>query len=281
MARHPFPLRYLIWMFTVSMCHVGGYETNNIQHSSNVEWNPYLIAASLFSDPIPVIRAAVNRQVSVDVDSIGPELAAYQKEFKPPKIWDNCNDVTAKNDAPEWVTVTWPNGKVVLCNGLVDGGGWTVVQRRTKGNFDFRQSFIKYKTGFGFPFVTDHWLGLNHIYDLTYRMPFPKNSPYDNYELLFMVVTSKDGVTHPKTAKLEDFHILNEYEGYKSLYRGTSSDWFPQWAFLNKNFSGFWGDVNTRKTDLNAPWGDGMRWDGEPAVSSTIMMRKTGVKNSR
>uniref|UniRef100_A0A8C5T0U3 Fibrinogen C-terminal domain-containing protein n=1 Tax=Malurus cyaneus samueli TaxID=2593467 RepID=A0A8C5T0U3_9PASS len=52
---------------------------------------------------------------------------------------------------------------------MSDGGGWTVIQRRSNGKENFNRKWDDYKLGFGeFQGKNDeYWLGNDHIHDLT------------------------------------------------------------------------------------------------------------------
>ena len=52
------------------------------------------------------------------------------------------------------------------CNMDIDGGGWTVFQRRKDGSVDFYRGWNDYVKGFGNP-DGEHWLGLEKIHRLT------------------------------------------------------------------------------------------------------------------
>ncbi|KFP60297.1 Fibrinogen-like 1, partial [Cariama cristata] len=54
---------------------------------------------------------------------------------------------------------------------MSDGGGWTVIQRRSNGKENFNRKWDDYKLGFGkFQGKNDeYWLGNDHIYDLLTR----------------------------------------------------------------------------------------------------------------
>ncbi|KAK3734919.1 hypothetical protein RRG08_038943 [Elysia crispata] len=55
----------------------------------------------------------------------------------------------------------------ILCDTQTDGGGWTVIQRRTKGDVFFNRDRESHKNGFGKP-DGDFWLGNEAVHILTY-----------------------------------------------------------------------------------------------------------------
>ncbi|KAK3709311.1 hypothetical protein RRG08_057677, partial [Elysia crispata] len=55
----------------------------------------------------------------------------------------------------------------ILCDTQTDGGGWTVIQRRTKGDVFFNRDWASYREGFG-KLDGDFWLGNEAIHILTY-----------------------------------------------------------------------------------------------------------------
>ncbi|KAK3763499.1 hypothetical protein RRG08_060528 [Elysia crispata] len=58
----------------------------------------------------------------------------------------------------------------ILCDTQTDGGGWTVIQRRTKGDVFFNRDWASYREGFG-KLDGDFWLGNEAIHILTYVQP--------------------------------------------------------------------------------------------------------------
>ena len=53
------------------------------------------------------------------------------------------------------------------CDQDTDGGGWTILQRRSNGNVSFDRLWDDYKNGFGNVEKGDFWLGLQNMYLLT------------------------------------------------------------------------------------------------------------------
>ncbi|KAK3798636.1 hypothetical protein RRG08_007452 [Elysia crispata] len=60
----------------------------------------------------------------------------------------------------------------ILCDTQTNGGGWTVIQRRIKGDVFFFRDWESYKNGFGKPDSGgDFWLGNEAVHILTYVKP--------------------------------------------------------------------------------------------------------------
>ncbi|XP_059142710.1 fibroleukin-like [Physella acuta] len=56
--------------------------------------------------------------------------------------------------------------KYALCDTQTDGGGWIVIQRRTKGDTNFSRTWDEYRDGFG-SVDGDLWLGNEKVHQLT------------------------------------------------------------------------------------------------------------------
>ncbi|XP_012935342.1 ficolin-1 [Aplysia californica] len=79
----------------------------------------------------------------------------------------DCESVsTARGNQDQYKVVTWSNGKRVPCEGTIDGGRWTIIQRRMNGRIDFDRTWVDYRMGFG-DLHGDYWLGLDDMADLT------------------------------------------------------------------------------------------------------------------
>ncbi len=66
------------------------------------------------------------------------------------------------------IEISWKNGSAFRghCNMAIDGGGWTVFQRRVDKGIDFFRNWTEYVNGFG-QLDGSFWLGLEAIHQLT------------------------------------------------------------------------------------------------------------------
>ncbi|XP_029892483.1 fibrinogen-like protein 1 isoform X1 [Aquila chrysaetos chrysaetos] len=95
---------------------------------------------------------------------------------------------------------------------MSDGGGWTVIQRRSNGKENFNRKWDDYKLGFGkFQGKNDeYWLGNDHIYDLLAR---GESS---------LKIDLMDWQGERRYAVYENFQLANEQDNYR-LWFGTYS----------------------------------------------------------
>ncbi|XP_028628698.1 ficolin-1 isoform X1 [Grammomys surdaster] len=116
-----------------------------------------------------------------------------------------------------WYTIHLPDGRplTVLCDMDVDGGGWTVFQRRVDGSIDFFRDWDSYKRGFG-NLGTEFWLGNDYLNLLTAT---------GNQELR---VDLRDFQGKTSYAKYSSFRVSEEQEKYKltlgQFLEGTAGD---------------------------------------------------------
>ncbi|XP_052069020.1 angiopoietin-related protein 7-like [Mytilus californianus] len=96
----------------------------------------------------------------------------------------------------------------------IDGGGWTVLQRRQDGSVDFYRGWEDYKNGFG-RLTGEFWLGNEHVY---------KHTSEGNYQLR---ITLEDWNGDTRYATYNTFSLGNEDSSYKLTiggYNGTAGD---------------------------------------------------------
>ncbi|OXB77194.1 UNVERIFIED_CONTAM: hypothetical protein H355_012561, partial [Colinus virginianus] len=100
---------------------------------------------------------------------------------------------------------------LVYCD-MSDGGGWTVIQRRSNGKENFNRQWNDYRLGFGkFQGKNDEfWLGNDHIYDLLAR---GESS---------LKIDLMDWRGERRHAVYENFQLTNEQDNYR-LWFGTYS----------------------------------------------------------
>ncbi|XP_066896467.1 ficolin-1 isoform X6 [Kogia breviceps] len=103
-----------------------------------------------------------------------------------------------------WHTIYLPDCRplTVLCDMDVDGGGWTVFQRRSDGSVDFYRDWAAYKQGFGSQ-LGEFWLGNDNIHALTAQ---------GSSELRIDLV---DFEGNHRFAKYQSFRMAGEAEKYK------------------------------------------------------------------
>ena len=109
----------------------------------------------------------------------------------------------------------------IYCSMTLDGGGWTVFQRRFDGSVEFKnRTWLEYKEGFGNP-QGEYWLGNEAVHRLTSTEEFD-----------YMVwAKAFDGVTAKR--KLLGFRLGNEASGYRFHYQGLASGYEDQPLYAN------------------------------------------------
>ena len=118
----------------------------------------------------------------------------------------------------------------VYCNMELDGGGWTVFQRRYDGSVEFKtRTWAEYREGFGNA-PGEYWLGNEVVHRLT------TSETYD-----YMVwAKAFDGVTAKR--KLLRFKLGNEQSGYRFNHEGMAPGYENQpiyaGVYSNSNMNG-------------------------------------------
>ena len=106
------------------------------------------------------------------------------------------------------------NSVNVYCDMDIDGGGWTVFQRRYNGLVGFYRDWEDYKHGFGYA-DGEYWLGLQNLHWLTYTA---------QYELRVDIEDFNGNLAY---AKYSSFNIADEGSLFTLIlgeYTGTASD---------------------------------------------------------
>ena len=101
----------------------------------------------------------------------------------------------------------------------IDGGGWTVFQRRVDNSINFERNWTAYKQGFG-NLRSNFWLGLDAIHNLT------KKGAMFRVDLI-----RTDGKR--ESVKYSHFKIADESDNYRLDVSGFSGSFSN--AFVNSN----------------------------------------------
>ncbi len=134
----------------------------------------------------------------------------------------SCQDIYNRGCRQSGVYTIDPGcGKAfdVWCD--LQGGGWTVFQRRMDGSVSFNRNWDSYVDGFG-DLKREHWLGLEKIHCLTASKGRAE---------LYVDMYDCDGVR--KYARYSYFHVEGSSVNYKlhvSGYSGTAGDSFNGWT---------------------------------------------------
>ena len=157
----------------------------------------------------------------------------------------------------------------VYCDMETNGGGWTVIQRRTDGSVDFFNNWNDYKLGFG-NIENEFWLGNDKIHRLTKR----KN---------MMIRFDLEDFNGKKVyAEYKLFYIDGERDNYRlhvKSYSGTAGDSFTghngmQFSTRDRNggcannHHGAWWYIGCHLSNLNGrylngphtSYADGVNW---------------------
>ena len=110
-------------------------------------------------------------------------------------------------------TAAHPSQCFVTCM-AIEGGGWTVFQKRLNGSVDFYLNWTSYKNGFG-DLNGEYWLGNDNLHRLTAG------------EDVILRVDLEDFDGNITYAEYTIFKIANETDKYRILigaYNGTAGD---------------------------------------------------------
>ncbi|XP_066518679.1 angiopoietin-related protein 7 [Hoplias malabaricus] len=114
----------------------------------------------------------------------------------------------------------------VNCDMEIDGGGWTMFQRRQDGKVNFNRKWAEYRDGFG-DLNGEFWLGNDHIHEITSQGDY------------CLRIDLEDWNGKHKHALYQSFRIENEENQYRlhvSGFSGTVEDSFC-WYHDKQSFS--------------------------------------------
>ncbi|KAM4888994.1 angiopoietin-related protein 6 [Thomomys bottae] len=135
---------------------------------------------------------------------------------KPAGPWRDCAEAHEAGHRQSRVYELWLGRHVLSawCEQQLEGGGWTVIQRRQDGSVNFFTTWQHYKVGFGRP-DGEYWLGLEPIHQLTSR---------GDHELLVLL---EDWGGRTARAHYDSFSLEPESDHYRlrlGQYRGDAGD---------------------------------------------------------
>uniref|UniRef100_UPI003AAF2AF6 fibroleukin-like n=1 Tax=Centroberyx gerrardi TaxID=166262 RepID=UPI003AAF2AF6 len=104
-----------------------------------------------------------DRQLSTLISSKGKTYVATAKR--------DCSDHRTRGEKNSGIYLVTPDLRnrtfPVLCDMELQGGGWTVLQRRQDGRVSFNRTWAEYRSGFGELDGGEFWLGNEQIHLLT------------------------------------------------------------------------------------------------------------------
>ncbi|GLV33870.1 uncharacterized protein CBL_11246 [Carabus blaptoides fortunei] len=165
----------------------------------------------------------------------------------------DCTEVTGTKSGvyriqPPQATVPF----FVYCDLETNGGGWTVLQKRTDGTLEFYKGWHDYKHGFG-NIGGEFWLGLEKMHLLT------------NFRVNEIYIELENFALEKKYATYSAFAIGAEVEGYPisflGAYDGTAGDSLLYHA--GQKFSTYdvdhdnWAEGNCAQSHTGAWWYNG------------------------
>lgn len=145
---------------------------------------------------------------------------------------------------------------MVSCDNDIEGGGWTVIQRRINGSVDFYRNWSEYKKGFG-DINGEFFIGMDKLHALTTTLK--------PVELLIQLKDFNDTMVFAKYTEIE---VGSEAELYKlkkvGKYSGDATNCFGPhegFSFSTKDRN------NDETTSINCPvsrkgawWYHGCGW---------------------
>ncbi|XP_072005550.1 angiopoietin-related protein 6 [Engystomops pustulosus] len=173
--------------------------------------------------------------------TISTEPVTNTEPSKSEGPWADCYEAFLEGQKSSGIHLLKPqNSNQIMqawCDQEINGGGWTVIQRRQDGSTNFFKTWHNYKLGFG-NLDNEYWLGLENIYWLTKQ---------GSYKLLILM---DDWQGRQVSAEYDQFRIEPESDFYRlrlGQYRGTAGDslsWHndKQFSTLDKDRDSYSGN---------------------------------------
>lgn len=131
----------------------------------------------------------------------------------------DCSDHLLMGETKSGVYLVTPDRRSrsfpVFCDMELDGGGWTLLQRRQDGSVNFNRTWAEYRSGFGELDGGEFWLGNNMIHLLTRERDMVLRVELEDF----------DGVM--EYAEYEQFKVASERMRFRLTvdgYSGTAGD---------------------------------------------------------
>ncbi|KAJ8023162.1 Fibrinogen-like protein A [Holothuria leucospilota] len=217
----------------------------------------------------------------------------YPRDCK--EVYDQCED-----QAPGGVYLIKPEGSPqpfeVYCNNSIDGGGWTVFQRRVDGSVDFYRFWNEYKSGFGF-LRGEFWLGNDKIsyltnqkrYELRIDMNNVNGEPYFAKYNLFRISDEGSkyrlvGLGDYDSSSTANNDALKNFRNQSFSTRDEDNDASDRLHVATRCHGAWWFKSNHFYSHLNGLYNAGssydksIDWDGLPGQSFHIKYSEMKIR---
>lgn len=221
----PWLSQVLAVVLVVTSCVAEKEECSNSRHSlvpsllEAVGFSSSCINAALVSCALDANQVTpVLQEVRATVEDLRRDLQSKMGQSRP----RHCRDLLDSGDTGAGKRQVFPFVKhpdasiTVYCDHTVDGGGWTVFQRRRNLTHreDFYRTWVEYRLGFGH-MEGEFWLGLDSLHQLTSTI------------LQELRVDLKDFEGEHRWAKYGRFYVgplETQYRLSVGRYNGTAGD---------------------------------------------------------
>ncbi|CAG5126901.1 unnamed protein product [Candidula unifasciata] len=158
---------------------------------------------------------------------------------------------------------------LALCDTETDGGGWTIIQRRVRGDVDFYRGWGDYKRGFGTP-DTDFWIGNDIIHSLTSQgynqlridLVYNETKFFAQYTNFIQADESSAYTITISGYSGNTYDSMSYHKGSKFSTFDRDNDQHPE--SCAKKYHGAWWYNGCYASNLNGAWADandtGMGW---------------------